>query len=72
MFNNNTSVERLESLICQSSASVNKTNITHISLRDRGCEAPRELLGFIYDIPKSMSLTNAGLTKVFKDLHIDC
>ena len=69
MYSNNSSAQRLDN---QSSVSSSKANLTHLSMRDRGCEAPRELFGFIYDIPKSLSLTNADLTKVFKDMHIDC
>ena len=47
-------------------------NRTHLSLRDMGDEAPKELYGFIYDIPKNVPLTNAALTQIFKDYHIEC
>ena len=62
----------MNSLSYQSSVSSSMANITHISLRDRGAEAPKELYGFIYDIPKDSGVTNADLVKIFKDHHIDC
>lgn len=36
-------------------------NVTHVSMRDRVSEAPKELYGFIYDIPKDSGLMNADL-----------
>lgn len=47
-------------------------NATHMSLRDRGSEAPKELFGFIYEIPKDAGLSNADLVQIFKEFHIDC
>ena len=45
-------------------------HVTHVSLRDKINEAPKELFGFIYDIPKDAGLTNADLVQIFKDFHI--
>lgn len=56
----------------QSSVSASMANVTHVSLRDKGSEAPKELFGFIYDIPKDSGITNADLVKIFQDLHISC
>ena len=47
-------------------------NIANISMRDRVSEAPKELYGFIYDIPKDSQLSNIDLVQIFKDFHIDC
>ena len=47
-------------------------NVTHVSLRDASSDAPKELFGFIYDIPKDSNLTNSDLVQIFKDFHIDC
>ena len=47
-------------------------NVTHVSLRDRVSEAPKELYGFIYDIPKDAGVTNADMVALFKEFHIDC
>ena len=51
-----------ERLSHQISVSSSVANRTHLSLRDMGDEAPKELYGFIYDIPKNVPLTNAALT----------
>ena len=56
----------------QSSVSVSMANVTHVSLRDKASEAPKELFGFIYDIPKDSGVKNADLVKIFRDLHIEC
>ena len=47
-------------------------NVTHVSMPDKVSEAPKELYGFIYDIPRDSELTNADLVRIFKDFHIDC
>ena len=60
------------SLSYQSSVSSSMANVTHVSLRDKMSEAPKELFGFIYDIPKDSGVTSADLVQVFKDFHIDC
>ena len=57
----------------QYSLSSSQANVSHISLRDRGQEAPKELYGFIYDIPKDAGLTNDDLMGIFRDdFHLDC
>lgn len=58
------------SLAYQSSVSSSMAHVTHVSLRDKINEAPKELFGFIYDIPKDAGLTNADLVQIFKDFHI--
>ena len=60
------------SLSYQSSVSSSKANVTHVSLRDKIDEAPKELFGFIYDIPKDAELSNLDLVQIFKDFHIEC
>ena len=45
---------------------------SHISVRDAEEHTPKELYGFIYDIPRDADLTNKQLTEIFKQHHIDC
>jgi len=44
----------------------------NLSVRSEASNCPKELYGFVYDIPKDSKLTNVELTQIFLDQHIQC
>jgi len=48
------------------------TSQINMSVRSEASSCPKELYGFVYDIPKDAQLTNSGLTQIFRDQHIQC
>lgn len=54
------------------SSQLNLSSQVNLSVRSEASSCPKELYGFVYDIPKDAQLTNAQLTEIFREQHIQC